>query len=297
MKPFEINNRVSRFFKSSLIKKIICLILTSAIAVLSCLACFYFQLAQKDGFCTLLMLADWLACLILVLVVKLPAKKEKYQRVVCTAFATMCDTKGLKNKKELLARATPVTDKVIPGVAGYTTAKREETKLLNSMLSCEQAFPNVKLGFKTGLRYKSFIDFAIIDSARWGTDNSLSASSRWYRVHKKLMQPTGIAKWVAYLAGWLICSIISILVLCNLFDLNNQAQLIILISLLAITVQLKNLSTCQSYLNKIASVLTDAETPAADANICLAFANSNDYYKSKCVEAGLIQSTQERVLE
>lgn len=297
MKPFEINNRVSRFFKPVLIKKIICLIITTAVSVLACLACFYFQLAQKDGLCTLLMLADWLICLILVLVVKIPAKKEKYQRVVCTAFATMCDTKGLKNKKELLARATPVTDKVIPGVAGYTTAKREASRLLNSMLSCEQAFPNTKLGFKTSLRYRSFIDFAILDSARWGTDNSLSASSRWYRVHKKLMQPTGIAKYIAYFIGWLIASITCILVLCNLFDLNNQAQLIILISLLAITVQFKNFSTCQNYLNKIASVLTDAETPVADANLCLAFANSDDYYKSKCVEAGLIQTTQERVLE
>ena len=111
------------------------------------------------------------------------------------------------------------------------------------------------------------------------------------------MQSTGIAKWIAYLLGWLIVSIITILVLCNLFDLNNQAQMIILISLLAIILQLKNLSTCQNYLNRISSVLTDAETPVADANICLAFANSNDYYKSKCVEAGLIQSTQERVLE
>ena len=296
MKAIEITNRVSRFFVPALVKKIIILVLTCAIAVFATLACFYFQLAQKDGLCTLIMLADWVLVLVAYLIAKIPVKKENYQRLVCTAYAMMCETKGFKNKKELLAKILPITEKTIEGTAGYAQAKRENNELLNSMLANEQAFPHVKPSFFSRLRYKSFSDFAILSCICSGANSnrkhSLVTSSCWYKVHKQLMQPIGVTKITIYLVAWLISSLAIIITLCNLFDLNNQAQLIILFSLLAIIMQVKNLSTCQNYLSKIASVLTSGEVPKPDIRICLAFANTSEYYRNRCIETGVIQSTE-----
>lgn len=305
MKLIELHQGTKKAFTPIIVRKSVLAFCTMAVLVGGILGHFYFHLLRKTSLASLISAGTCILVLVLGFVALILKRKDDYKSFI----ACMLQFKGSISETECKKVIEAFLNPSQGGFAGFKSAVRDNKILLSAMLTgckaipayADRGFLTVLLGIFLRFVYAPFKYFAILDGLLVGGGRPnriyrVMASTRWFPIRNKYSKSVFgyVLANIIPIIAWIILSAVVTLVLNSYLGITPAIETMIWFGFLSLMLQLRNFGGNRGLMHRMALNIYNKEEnmiPAADYNLCLAFAQISQIYYQACMEAGYIQTT------